>query len=373
LRRHQLLLACGLILFQSTVQFVGAVEENFQISKVKGNTAKLGSRAEFTVRLNRKPTSDVTIAVRSSDTTEGKVHPKTFVFTPENWDGPQFVSVVGQNQAVVNGEQNYTVVLSTAVSEDPSYSGQDPDDVLMRGLVLEISAEPNPIWVTEGQPSFWDTHLTYTGGTEASIRYELLNAPAGMSVNRNGTINWIPPVGSRGTNYSFTLRATTSRLSRLNLETSLDLQISVAPSDLINVETNLVENELRVSDATSNMNGIRFKFITGSVEGRAIRRIDPQYLPPIDPNIIQLTDTYYSNQKDDGEIEILVPLSLLGSDNNAAGLMEYHRVNEGPEKSFWVVGNPTRSFTTIDGVEYAVLKSLSTNREHFIGIYPFSK
>ena len=48
-------------------------------------TTEAGGTATFTVVLTTQPTADVTIALSSSDTTEGTVLPASLTFTTANW------------------------------------------------------------------------------------------------------------------------------------------------------------------------------------------------------------------------------------------------------------------------------------------------
>jgi large repetitive protein len=91
-------------------------------------TEGLGT-ATFTVRLQTKPSANVTVAVSSSDTTEGTVSPAQLVFTTANWSGLQTVTVTGVNDDDADGNQVYKAVLAAAVSPDASYNGIDPVDV----------------------------------------------------------------------------------------------------------------------------------------------------------------------------------------------------------------------------------------------------
>ena len=73
--------------------------------------------------LNTQPTADVTIALSSSDTTEGTVGPASLTFTTANWNVAQTVTVTGVDDAVVDGAVGYTIVTAAAVSTDPNYTG----------------------------------------------------------------------------------------------------------------------------------------------------------------------------------------------------------------------------------------------------------
>ena len=79
--------------------------------------------------LNTQPTADVTIALSSSDTTEGTVGPASLTFTTANWNMAQTVTVTGVDDAVVDGPQAYMIVTAAAVSTDPNYTGANAADV----------------------------------------------------------------------------------------------------------------------------------------------------------------------------------------------------------------------------------------------------
>jgi hypothetical protein len=92
-------------------------------------TSEAGGTATFTVRLNTQPTANVTIALSSSDATEGTVSPTSVTFTTANWSTPQTVTVTGQNDAVDDGDIAYTIVTAAATTGDPNYSGLNAADV----------------------------------------------------------------------------------------------------------------------------------------------------------------------------------------------------------------------------------------------------
>ena len=92
-------------------------------------TTEAGGTATFTVRLNSRPTANVTITLSSSNTAEGTVGPATLVFTPANWTTPQVVTVTGVDDNIADGSVAYTIVTSAASSADPSYNGLAVPDV----------------------------------------------------------------------------------------------------------------------------------------------------------------------------------------------------------------------------------------------------
>jgi subtilisin-like proprotein convertase family protein len=92
-------------------------------------TTEDGGTDTFTVVLDSQPTAKVTIAVSSSDTSEGAVGPASLSFDSTNWSTPQMVTVTGVDDAEQDGNVAYTIVLDPASSADPAYNGLDPTDV----------------------------------------------------------------------------------------------------------------------------------------------------------------------------------------------------------------------------------------------------
>ena len=71
-------------------------------------TTEAGGTATFTVVLNTQPTADVTIALSSSDPTEGTVSPASLTFTTRNWNTAQTVTVTGVDDDLDDGDVAYT-------------------------------------------------------------------------------------------------------------------------------------------------------------------------------------------------------------------------------------------------------------------------
>jgi len=91
-------------------------------------TTEQGAKASFTITLKVKPTSNVSIALSSSNEKEGLVNPIAVSFTPENYAAPQTVQITGVDDDVPDKTQTYTIHTSAASSEDPHYNGLDPID-----------------------------------------------------------------------------------------------------------------------------------------------------------------------------------------------------------------------------------------------------
>ncbi len=101
-------------------------------------TSEFGTTATFTVVLNAAPTADVTIAITSSDITEGLVSSAssptpgtslTLAFTTANWNTPQTVTVTGVDDTEEDGAVPYTIVTGNTSSTDTLYINLPVADV----------------------------------------------------------------------------------------------------------------------------------------------------------------------------------------------------------------------------------------------------
>jgi gliding motility-associated-like protein len=92
-------------------------------------TTEAGGTATFTIRLNSRPTANVTIGVSSSNTAEGTVSPSSVTFTPSNWNINQTITITGVDDEVDDDDVAYTIVTAAASSTDPKYNDINPSDV----------------------------------------------------------------------------------------------------------------------------------------------------------------------------------------------------------------------------------------------------
>lgn len=85
-------------------------------------TTEAGATDSFTVRLASRPEANVTVTLNSSDPGEGTVSPSPLTFTTSDWADNRTVTVTGVDDALIDGDQAYTITLVVA-SSDPDYNG----------------------------------------------------------------------------------------------------------------------------------------------------------------------------------------------------------------------------------------------------------
>ena len=102
-------------------------------------TTERGGEARFSVRLDSRPSSNVTIPVTSSDPNEGTVSLPSgrLTFTTSNWNTPKEVTVQGVDDGLCDGADDYQINIGNARSGDRFYNGLAPTPSI-------LSATNNP-------------------------------------------------------------------------------------------------------------------------------------------------------------------------------------------------------------------------------------
>jgi hypothetical protein len=136
--------------------------------------------------LRSTPAADVTIALSSSDLTEGTVSPPSLTFTPADALAAKTVTVTGVDDAVADGNVAYTIVTAPAVSADPLYTGADAANV----SVTNNDDEPADLLFKDGFESGdllrWSSSHN-VGGRLAVTAAAVLDGSFGLSANVTDT------------------------------------------------------------------------------------------------------------------------------------------------------------------------------------------
>ncbi len=126
-------------------------------STVSGPVTEGGGQATFTVALQTQPSAAVTVTVTRwdaagvvEDESEGRVSPSRLVFTVQNWETAQTVTVTGADDDVDDGDVAWKVRLEPS-SGDVNYDGLDPVDVDVSTIdnddapTVKLELEPSSI------------------------------------------------------------------------------------------------------------------------------------------------------------------------------------------------------------------------------------
>ncbi len=124
-------------------------------------TTESGSAATFTVVLTTQPTSDVSIALSSSDPTEGTVSPTPLTFTSADWNTAQTVTVTGVDDSLVDGNIAYTVNFVVS-SSDGSYNNFSVPPVSVTNNdndTAGVTLDPATLQLNNGQQATYKIYL----------------------------------------------------------------------------------------------------------------------------------------------------------------------------------------------------------------------
>ncbi|MBW4515172.1 MAG: DUF4347 domain-containing protein [Timaviella obliquedivisa GSE-PSE-MK23-08B] len=126
------------------VSFTGTGVTTNPVTGVSSVTTLEGGTAQtVSVVLGARPTSNVTLNLLSTDTTEGTVSVPALTFTSANWDVPQVFSLIPVDDAIADGNIPYTIT-TTFTSTDPAYTALDPADISVTNFDNEVQAGNTP-------------------------------------------------------------------------------------------------------------------------------------------------------------------------------------------------------------------------------------
>lgn len=130
-----------------------------------------GGARTFGITLASQPTANVMFSLSSSDLSEGTVLPFTMLtFTPSDWNVPQYGTVFGVEDNIVDGDVDFDIVTSPFISfGDPNFNGVNPPDVTATNQdndgVYNIRVWPTTIKTAED-------------GDYAIVNFELTSKPS---------------------------------------------------------------------------------------------------------------------------------------------------------------------------------------------------
>ena len=141
------------------------------VTPVNGlRTTEAGGTATFTVRLNSRPTRNVTMSLASSDPTEGTVSPASITFTPDNAQTARPVTVTGVDDAADDGDVLYSIVTGNTQSDGAAFNNLNAPDVAVTNTDDDAASI-----IVVGPPAGLRT--TEAGGT-ATFTVRLSSQPA---------------------------------------------------------------------------------------------------------------------------------------------------------------------------------------------------
>lgn len=85
-------------------------------------TTEDGDTTSFQVKLGKKPLSTVKVEFVSSDINEGRISPSKLTFSTSNYSVAQTITVTGQDDSILDDNQDYKIRVSEVYSNDQTYT-----------------------------------------------------------------------------------------------------------------------------------------------------------------------------------------------------------------------------------------------------------
>lgn len=147
-------------------------------------TTESGGSSSFTVKLSMQPTANVVLNLSSSNLNEGNPSVHSLVFTPQNWNQAQTVTVTGVDDLMLDGSQTYKIIISPAVSSDSRFNGFDPPDVAVTNLDndsagIVVTPTSGLITTEQGGTSSFNVVLTSQPSANVTINLSSSNTQEG--------------------------------------------------------------------------------------------------------------------------------------------------------------------------------------------------
>lgn len=151
----------------------------------------------FTVVLTSAPVSAVVLNVVSDTPTEATVSSPSLTFTAANFDTPQIITVTGEDDAVVDGDQNYIVTVSIdAAASDDAFDAL-PDEVV-NGVNLDDEVAGFTVSQTGGgtatsEPNITDTFtVVLSGGPTSNVVLDVTSSDLGEATVAPAVLTFTP-------------------------------------------------------------------------------------------------------------------------------------------------------------------------------------
>ncbi len=155
------------------------------LSKLTASVNESGTKDTFTVVLDSEPTSNVEIAVSSSDIGEATVDKASLTFTSGDWDTAQTISVTGVDDDSIDSNQTCIIQIGMSTSGDSDYNNiasinvtvtvQDDNIAGINGAdiggsisIIEGGATGSYDFKLNSQPT-GDVEITVTADTQTEI------------------------------------------------------------------------------------------------------------------------------------------------------------------------------------------------------------
>ena len=156
-----------------------------------------GGSAEFRVELDSEPMGEVSIPLRSSDSSEVVITPDTLRFTTMDWNITKTVTLTSPVDSEIEPDTAYEVTFGEITSDDRFYQGFDPDEIVSASVIgdIDVSFEESAYSVAESDGSIdLKVELSPAQNEKLVFYYSIraLSANEADYVDQSGQVSFFP-------------------------------------------------------------------------------------------------------------------------------------------------------------------------------------
>jgi len=162
----------------------------FTLSKTEVTIEESGTTDSFTIVLDTMPSAPVFFDITNTDPSEAALIPHTISFSGIDWNTPQTITVIGQDDDLVDGDQTYPIQIEVTPESATEYltvadqfvsATTINDDVAVPVESMEL--DHSEVVISEGYPVTLTATITPDDATEPVILDWLSSDPGGLLIN----------------------------------------------------------------------------------------------------------------------------------------------------------------------------------------------
>ncbi len=230
-------------------------------------TSETGAFEMVAISLNQQPNSEVSFNLNTDNSAEGSIIPFSMSFTPVNWNIPQYATLFGVNDGVIDSDVAYNYIASNFSSNDSNYNN------IGSFSFPAINTESTSYEVNLLAPS-GTIYISEADGTETRITIRLGSRPsADITIPLSVTDTTeayvpasitIPAVGYGWQNTSFNVTA----LDDIELDSDQPFQLIISP--FVSADTNFNGVDLADLNFVNRDDELYAQAMLGAVSNRRL-------------------------------------------------------------------------------------------------------
>lgn len=355
------------ILQQSVLSFLflwwtslNASPYSVEIHSVKGDLANDKDIGEATFTLSHQPTSIVYISLKTN-VFYMELENREFVFTPENWDIPQKISVFRSGEGPLLEEINEEQVLFDSItSSDTNYNGLLIAPITFIPPHLSI-IEPKSISLEAAIPQTYSPNVMYNDF--GVLEFTAQNAPEGFEIDpKSGLISWTPVEGNQ-THIVKVIVSDGSLFAEENLHFNIREPRSLATINSVAIDGS---KYLKILDDDTTVKNLTIKIPSTDIKSPKVFLHENAYIPNIPSHlnqfseVITIKDTLYNTRA-------IFKLSGIGSINpKLFNIYTYSQASDIDGRAWLSLGR-SREIVYEDGVPHLEVDIPTLHGTYFIG------